>query len=81
MEQIENFFIDKLKEKHIVNNIFKFYYDDWEQVKIKKLRRDIYELSSHFFITNPRLLKQKEKELFKIKYLMMKKYDSIYKEL
>ena len=39
MEDIKEFLIEKVKEKHIIDNILNFYYEDWEEVQFKELKR------------------------------------------
>lgn len=90
MKDIKDFFLKILKEKHIVNNIFKYYYEDWEENKIKILKKDIRDLEKKIYhyrtpIYKKKMLSQylneKEKKLFILRYNNIKKFENIGKEM
>lgn len=85
MEDIKEFLIDKLKEKHIVDNILKFYYEDWEEVQFKELKRRIYLLNKSYcpfpYNYSSNFTKMEidrlERKLTFLRYQMIKKYEQI----
>lgn len=86
MNDIENFFINKLKEKHIVLKIFKYYYLDWDESRINILKKDINRLESlktRSCVNNKKryndIIDNKKRELLIIKYNNMKKYEILGK--
>lgn len=85
MEDIKEFFIDKLKEKHIVDNILQFYYEDWEELEFKDLNKRLYLLrktycpfpynySSNFTKVE---IDRLERKLTFLRYKIMTKYEQI----
>lgn len=86
MNDIQNFFINKLKEKHIVIKIFKYYYLDWDESRINILKKDITRLESlktRACVNNKKryndIIDNKKRELLIIKYNNMKKYEILGK--
>lgn len=86
MNDIQNFFINKLKEKHIVIKIFKYYYLDWDESRINILKKDINRLESlktRACVNNKKryndIIDNKKRELLIIKYNNMKKYEILGK--
>lgn len=86
MNDIENFFINKLKEKHIVIKIFKYYYLDWDESRINILKKDIIKLESlktRVCVNNKKkyddIIENKNRELLIIKYNNIKKYEQLGK--
>lgn len=85
MEDIKEFLIGKLKEKHIVDNILNFYYEDWEEVQFKELKRKIYLLNKSYnpfpYNYSSNFTKMEidrlERKLTFLKYQMIKKYEQI----
>ena len=80
MDKIIDFFLDELKEKHIVNNIFKFYYQDWDELKFKKLKKKIMYLNGSSYVYS-RMKKLPSNipqyELYRIRKIYTKEYEEL----
>ena len=92
MDTIYNFFVEQIKEVHIVDHIFKFYYEDWEETRYKRIKGDLYKLNKSFGLYYIELSKQKmeenkrqirklETELAFLNYRMIRKYENICQEI
>lgn len=85
MKDIQDFLLDKLKEKHIVDNILYFYYQDWEEYQIKDIKKRIYLLNKSYnpfpYSYSSNFTKMEidrlEGKLTFLKYKIMKKYEQI----
>lgn len=86
MKDIEDFLINKLKEKYIVDDILKYYCDDWEEQEFKKLKEKLYTLyriynnpykyNSNFLYV---IIQNLETQLTFLRYKIMNKYSQIGK--
>lgn len=86
MKDIHNFLIKKLKEKHIVDNILKYYYyNDWEETEFKNLKKRLYQLNKSYcpfpYNRSSEYIKDEiekvEGKLTILKYKVISKYEQI----
>ena len=65
MDDIREFFLDKIKEKHIVDKILKEYEEDKRITKKKKEQNEIDSLLTRYYLTemNYQEYKKEEREI------------------